>query len=130
MIAAAKKKMLNTLVRRFKDSQEYTDLKATPRPVVALARLHVVTDPKAKVEQDASLALNFFSIAPFRIPFAVQAHIEANAEIQKIVNTESIMKKMYGLARRHSLVQQGTMHYELLGGALAMGESGWTDLVH
>jgi hypothetical protein len=61
---------------------------------VALARLHAEVDPKAKVEQDALLTLNFFSIAPFWIPFAVQAHMEANAEIQRVVNTESIAKKM------------------------------------
>lgn len=60
---------------------------------MAFARLHVEVDPKAKVEQDASLMLDFFSIAPFWIPFVVQAHVEANAEIQKIVNTESIAKK-------------------------------------
>jgi hypothetical protein len=56
--------------------------------------LHVDVDPKANVEQDAAFALNFLSAAPFRMPFAVQAHEEANADIQKTVNTESIVKKM------------------------------------
>lgn len=101
--------------RAFEDNQEHTDHSATPRPVVALARLHVEVVPNAKVEQDASLMLNFFSMTPFCIPFAVQAHVEANTEIQKIVNIESSAKKTYGLARRHNLVQQGTMHYELSG---------------
>lgn len=60
---------------------------------MAFARLHVEVDPKAKVEQDAWLMLSFFSTAPLCMPFAVQTHEEANAEIQKIVNTESIAKK-------------------------------------
>lgn len=124
----AQKENAEYISEAFQNSQKYTDHSTTPRPVVVLARLHADVDPKANVEQDALLALNFFSIAPFWIPFAIQAHIEANAEIQKIVNTESIVKKMYGLARRHSLVQQGTIHYGLLSGALVITESGWTDL--
>jgi hypothetical protein len=60
---------------------------------VAFARLHVDVDPKANVEQDAALALSFLSAAPFCMPLAVQAHIEANAESQKIVKTESMTKK-------------------------------------
>ena len=61
---------------------------------MAFARLHVDVDPKANVEQDAAFALNFLSAAPFCMPFAVQAHEEANAESQKIVKTESMVKKM------------------------------------
>lgn len=61
---------------------------------MAFARLHVDVDPKANVEQDAASALSFLSAAPFCMPFAVQAHEEANADIQKIVKTESIVKKM------------------------------------
>jgi hypothetical protein len=61
---------------------------------VAFARLHVDTDPKANVEQDAALALSFLSAAPLCMPFAVQAHMEANAESQKIVKTVSMTKKM------------------------------------
>ena len=109
-IAAVKKKMLNTISQTVDTSRCCTDHNATPVPVVAFARLHVDVDPKAKVEQDASLAFSFLSTAPFCIPFAVQAKEEANAEIQKIVKTESMVKKVYGLARRHSRVQQGIMH--------------------
>jgi hypothetical protein len=93
MIAAAKKRTLNQSVESFKSGQQCTDHSTTPKPVVAFARLHVDSDPKANVEQDAALALSFLSAAPFCMPFAVQAHEEANAEIQKIVKTESMAKK-------------------------------------
>jgi hypothetical protein len=56
--------------------------------------LHVDVDPKANVEQDAALALSFLSAAPSCMPFAVQAHMEANADSQKTVKTESMTKKM------------------------------------
>jgi hypothetical protein len=80
--------------RTFEGRKWRTDHSATPRPVVAFARLHVDVDPKANVEQDAAFAFNFLSAAPFCMPFAVHAHEEANADSQKIVQTESKVKKM------------------------------------